>query len=122
MEPYTGCNNTRQCLINGYTLSIMGFILGIVVLSIDSYVAAILIGSSVGLCLLTMGLAILRTCIIQRQEERIRKHTQRTVVNYYRHSPPIVIVQPDNTYYVGTRIDEHPHPIYTTIPIYVATI
>ena len=124
MEPYTGRNNVRQYIVKGYFVAIMGFIIGIISLNIDLFVSSIIIASSVGLCFLMMGLAVVRTYILQKQEERQQKHNRRYVVQYYDPAPPIVIVQSDNTYYVGTLMEEHHRHIYraTQPNVYVAAI
>ena len=121
MEPYNGCKNTRQCVLSfGFCICIVLFNTGLILTGINTAICVGLIVSSIGLFIVLMCIGLCND-IIKRREER-RKMKEHVVVHYYNPQPPIVIVQPDNTYYVGTSLEEHPRPIYTTIPVYVASV
>ena len=121
MQPYSGCNNARHCGLSfGFCICIALFNTGLVLTGINTAICVGLIASSIGLFILLMCIGLCSD-IIKRRKER-RKMKEHRVVHYYNTPPPIVIIQPDNTYYIGTPLEEHPLPIYTTIPVYVASI
>ena len=121
MEPYRGCNNAHHCGLSfGICICIALFNVGIVIIESHTSIGVSLIASSIGLFILIMCIGLFGDIIKRRKERRNLKANM--IVQYNIPKPPIVIIQPDNTYCVGTPIEEHPRPIYTTIPMYVAIV
>ena len=120
MQPYSGCNNARHCGLSfGFCICIALFNIGLILIETHTSIGVSLIASSIGLFILTMCIGLFGDIIKRRKE---RRKLKQYVVQYHTPRPPIVIIQPDNTYCVGTPIEEHPRPIYTTIPMYVAIV